>query len=35
MRDPLKDIGRIAHMLEMAQLLESEKEKHLSYWAIY
>ncbi len=28
MRDPLKDIGRIAHMLEMAQLLESEKEKH-------
>lgn len=28
MRDPLKDTGRLKHMLEMAMLLESEKKKH-------
>lgn len=28
MRDPLKDKGRLLHMLEMAILLESEKANH-------
>jgi len=28
MREPLKDPGRLRHMLEMAQLLSSEREKH-------
>lgn len=28
MRDPLKDKGRLEHMLEMAILLESEKTNH-------
>lgn len=28
MRDPLKDNGRIGHMLEMALLLDDEKKKH-------
>ena len=28
MRDPLKDKGRLEHMLEMAVLLEKEKYKH-------
>lgn len=28
MRDPLKDKGRLQHMLEMAVLLESEKANH-------
>lgn len=28
MRDPLKDLGRITHMYEMAILLEKEKERH-------
>lgn len=28
MRDPLKDKGRLLHMLEMAQILECEKSKH-------
>ena len=28
MRDPLKDSGRIQHMLEMALLLDNEKSKH-------
>ncbi len=28
MRDPLKDTGRITHMLEMAQILASEKTRH-------
>lgn len=28
MREALKDPGRIHHMLEMAELLESEKSKH-------
>lgn len=28
MRDPLKDQGRIEHMLEMAMLLSTEKENH-------
>lgn len=28
MRDPSKDKGRLEHMLEMAVLLQDEKEKH-------
>ncbi len=28
MRDPLKDFGRLEHMLDMALLLDSEKGKH-------
>lgn len=28
MRDPLKDLGRIIHMYDMAILLEKEKERH-------
>ncbi len=28
MREAIKDSGRIAHMLEMSRLLESEKVKH-------
>ena len=28
MRDPLKDLGRLQHMFEMAILLESEKTKY-------
>lgn len=28
MRDPLKDSGRISHMLEMALLLNEERDKH-------
>ena len=28
MRDPLKDSGRISHMLDMATLLGTEKDKH-------
>lgn len=28
MRDPLKDKGRIGHMLDMALLLEEERNKH-------
>ncbi|MDE6551682.1 MAG: DUF86 domain-containing protein [Muribaculaceae bacterium] len=28
MRDPLKNLGRLQHMLEMAFLLESEKTKY-------
>lgn len=28
MREPVKDPGRVAHMLEMAQLLETEKARH-------
>lgn len=28
MRDPIKDPGRISHMLEMAKLIESEKSRH-------
>lgn len=28
MRDPLKDKGRLQHMLDMALLLESEKKNH-------
>ena len=26
MREPIKDLGRITHMLEMAEMLNSEKE---------
>lgn len=28
MRDPLKDAGRISHMLEMSVLLRGEKDRH-------
>ncbi len=28
MRDPLKDFGRLEHMLDMALLLSNEKENH-------
>lgn len=28
MRDPLKDLGRLEHMLDMALLLSSEKGSH-------
>lgn len=28
MKDPIKDPGRISHMLEMAKLIESEKSRH-------
>ena len=28
MREPLKDLGRLRHMLEMATLLASEKDKY-------